>query len=66
MYSASVLEVATVACFLELQDIIPDLRLKAYLDVEHRVSVHVPQSKSTHPVSVMALPPSTRDQCLVT
>src|SRR6266481_6239367 len=65
MYSASVLDVATVGCFLELQEIMPVPRLKAYLDVERRVSVQAPQSESTHPVRETSRLPSTSVLCRV-
>ena len=57
IYSASVLDITTVSCFLELQDIRPELRLNAYPEMEQCESVHAPQSKSIHPVRVISGPP---------
>ena len=61
-YSASVLDVAMVACFLELHEISPEPRLKAYPDTDQRVSVHAPQSESTQPVRLISRPPRTSVQ----
>ena len=65
MYSASVLDVATVACFLELHEISPEPRLKAYPDMDQRVSLHAPLSKSTQPVRLISRPPRTSVRFLV-
>ena len=59
MYSASVLDVATVACFLELHEISPEPRLKVYPDMDQHVSVHAPQSESTQPMRLISGPPRT-------
>jgi hypothetical protein len=38
MYSASVEDVAVVACFLDIQEMIPDPNEKQYPETERRVS----------------------------
>src|SRR5882672_3736528 len=65
MYSASVLDVATVGCFFELHETRPEPRLNVYPDIEQCVSVHAPQSESTHPVRFMSGPPSTSERVFV-
>ena len=65
MYSASVLDVATVGCFFELQEMSPEPRLNTYPEMDRRVSLHAPQSESTQPVRVMSGPPKTSVRCLV-
>ena len=65
MYSASVVDVTTVDCFLELQDIRPELRLNAYPEIEQHELTHAPQSKSTHPMRVIFGPPRMRVLFLV-
>ena len=65
MYSASVLDVATVSCFFELHKMSPEPRLNAYPEMDRSVSLHAPQSESTQPVKVISRLPKTSVQCLV-
>ena len=65
VYSASVLDVTMVGCFLELQDIRPELRLNGYPEIEQRELTHAPQSESTHPMRLIFGPPRMRVLFLV-
>ena len=61
MYSASVLKVATVACFFELHEIAPHPREKRYPEMEWWLSTLAPQSESVKSCSLISPgPPSTR------
>jgi hypothetical protein len=54
-YSALVVDVATLFCWLHLHDSAPPLSVEIYPEVDRRVAVHAAQSASAHASSLLEL-----------
>src|SRR6185437_13876339 len=57
IYSASVLEVATIGCFADFHEMAPRYRVNRYPEVDLRESLSPAQSESVKPNAVMPVIP---------